>query len=409
VLRAGGAPRAIPLGTAAAIDGAVRAVRREIARERDSEGHSAKLNEAAYRRAGETLRRIVWDPIAPSLAAASAVYVVPDGALQLVNLQALPVGTSQYLAESGPLLHVLSTERDLAEGATASAVSAQGTVSARSAGPLLAVGNPAYDSGAGRAAVAERVASSLYRGPRTACGEFARLRFNALPGTAREIADLAAIWKSKGWTAETLLRAHATEGAVKRQSAGARVLHIATHGFFLDDGCDGTAPLSENPLLRSGLALAAANRRDTAVTGADDGILTAEEAASLDLSGAEWVVLSGCDTGLGDLHAGEGVLGLRRAFQEAGAAAVIGSLWPVEDAAAAQWMSALYRAHFVRGLTTAQSVRACNRAALAARRAKGPARIRSIGRVFLPSSASSRAASDPICLTCGCRSVTQTL
>ncbi len=149
-----------------------------------------------------------------------------------------------------------------------------------------------------------------------------------------------------------LLGRSADEGSFKRLSAGRRVLHLATHGFFLGGECDaradgtrsvgGLAPRKkspsavqkatpivltprnkvstppENPLLLAGLALAGANRRADAKSDEEDGILTAEEVASLDLSGVEWAVLSACDTGLGEIKAGEGVFGLRRAFQIAG-------------------------------------------------------------------------------------------
>ncbi len=366
VLRHGNAPRAVALGPADAVDEAVRAVRREIIRERDAQGNSEKLNEAAYRRAGETLRRAVWDPLAPYIAAAASVYIVPDGALQLVNLQALPAGAAQYLAETGPLLHTLSTERDLAQRA---AGAVRESVAEAPVVRLLAVGNPSYDLEPYKGA--PPLPYALYRGPRISCAEFSKMRFDPLPGSAREVEQIAALWRSKSWSATRLLNAAATETAIKADAAGVRVLHLATHGFFLEQACDATAELAENPLLRSGLAFAGANRRDAASAAGDDGILTAEEVTSLDLTQAEWVVLSGCDTGDGDIRAGEGVQGLRRAFQEAGAGAVIASLWQVEDEAAASWMSALYRAHFVQGLGAAQAVRAANRTVLAARKAKG--------------------------------------
>jgi CHAT domain-containing protein len=127
-------------------------------------------------------------------------------------------------------------------------------------------------------------------------------------------------------------------------------------------------PLAEeNPLLLSGLVLAGANRRDDPgnADGIEDGILTAEEVASLNLSGLEWAVLSACETGVGEIRAGEGVLGLRRAFEIAGAGTLIMSLWSVEDAAARQWMQSLYRAH-ASGLGTAESVRSAGLELLAA-------------------------------------------
>jgi CHAT domain-containing protein len=127
----------------------------------------------------------------------------------------------------------------------------------------------------------------------------------------------------------------------------------------------------ENPLLRSGLALAGADQRNEVAPGEDDGILTAEEIASLDLSGVEWAVLSACDTGVGDVRAGEGVFGLRRAFQIAGVRTLIMSLWSVDDEATREWMTALYEARLNRGLGTDEAVRAASLAVLEARRGAG--------------------------------------
>ena len=104
------------------------------------------------------------------------------------------------------------------------------------------------------------------------------------------------------------------------------------------------------------MALAGANQRQATGLDEEDGILTAEEIAALDLSGVEWAVLSACDTGIGEVKAGEGVLGLRRAFQVAGARTLIMSLWPVEDQVARDWMRQLYRARLVLGLTTIDAV-----------------------------------------------------
>jgi CHAT domain-containing protein len=159
-------------------------------------------------------------------------------------------------------------------------------------------------------------------------------------------------------------------------------LHLATHGFFLDGRCASATTLpapgvdmarttGENPLLLSGLALAGANRRAQTQSGEEDGILTAEEIASLDLRGVEWAVLSACDTGLGEIAAGEGVLGLRRGFQVAGARTLIMSLWSVDDRTASRWMQALYEERWGKEQGTAAAVRAANLRLLAARRAEG--------------------------------------
>jgi CHAT domain-containing protein len=150
----------------------------------------------------------------------------------------------------------------------------------------------------------------------------------------------------------------ATERAIRTSAPGRAVLHLATHGFFLERSCAGTITSMEDqedeesmsllpmdqqsPLLLSGLALAGANVRGKAPSGDNDGILTAEEIASLDLSGVEWAVLSACQTGLGEVRAGEGVFGLRRAFEVAGARTMIMTLWSVDDRASALWMESLF-------------------------------------------------------------------
>ena len=100
-------------------------------------------------------------------------------------------------------------------------------------------------------------------------------------------------------------------------------------------------------------------------------MLTAEEVAALNLNGVEWAVLSGCDTGVGEVRAGEGVFGLRRAFQVAGARTVIMSLWPVEDQATVRWMTALYEGRFMKKLSTVDAVREAGLAVLRERRATG--------------------------------------
>lgn len=127
----------------------------------------------------------------------------------------------------------------------------------------------------------------------------------------------------------------------------------------------------ERQFALSGLALAGANHRSSAESGAEDGILTAEEVVSLNLDGVEWAVLSACDTGLGRITAGEGVFGLRRAFQIAGVRTVIMSLWSVDDESTRLLMRSLYEGRLVRRLNTARAVRDASIAVLADRRAKG--------------------------------------
>jgi CHAT domain-containing protein len=230
------------------------------------------------------------------------------------------------------------------------------------------------------------------------------MRFVELPSSSLEAEAIKEIWsrwsgakasietgspKADGPAPALLMRgAEASEPAFKALAPGRRVLHLATHGFFIHDQCmsaldatrgiGGLAPLDgppsvteENPLLLSGLVLAGANRRDRASPDAEDGILTAEEIAALDLSGVEWAVLSACDTGVGEIRAGEGVLGLRRAFRVAGARTTIMSLWPVEDRSALNWMTALYEARFLNDLPTLEATRKASLSVLRQRREAG--------------------------------------
>src|SRR5262249_32897577 len=154
---------------------------------------------------------------------------------------------------------------------------------------------------------------------------------------------------------EPWLDVTALEGRLKARCHSPRILHLATHGFFLpdqkyqlgrqgfavgwaDDPNDGegrlSGPLMENPMLRSGLALAGANtwlKAGNLPDEAEDGLLTAEEVTGLDLLNTELVVLSACETGLGQVRFGEGVIGLRRAVVLAGAKTLVMSLWKVPD------------------------------------------------------------------------------
>jgi CHAT domain-containing protein/tetratricopeptide (TPR) repeat protein len=401
-------PRAVRLGTRARVDSLVERWGKRAGRDVQG-GH---LDEPSYRVAGEALRRAIWDPLASQLGGARRVFIVPDGTLHLVNLEALPARRHEYLVESGPLLHMLATERDLVT--TGRTTTGKG---------LLAVGGPDFD-GAPLLASAEAGSaggsSAVYRGETSECNDLKSAHWPPLPGTLAEARAVAALWSAGAAhadsdDAEVLTGAAADEASFKHMAPGRRVLHLATHGFFLDTDCaigssntrglggltetkaaasmlpvegSGKAAspatksaatqastttknhaIRESPLLLSGLVLAGANLHGARAPGEDDGILTAEEIAALDLRGLEWAVLSACETGVGEVRSGEGVLGLRRAFQVAGAHTTIMSLWPVDDASTEAWMKALYEARFARGLDTAEAVRAASLAVLRERRA----------------------------------------
>lgn len=178
------------------------------------------------------------------------------------------------------------------------------------------------------------------------------MQFKPLSGTAKEAVALQPLLKIKD--GNLLTQAQATEARLK-QLHGPRLLHIATHGFFLRDNELPAAvlkpvgfsqgqvagPMGENPLLRCGLALTGANVRRSGAK--DDGILTAAEVAQMDLRGTQLVVLSACETGVGDVQNGEGVYGLRRALVLAGAESQVTSLWKVADEATKDLMVDYYK------------------------------------------------------------------
>ena len=188
--------------------------------------------------------------------------------------------------------------------------------------------------------------------------EMSEIYFNRLRETSNEARAIKTLFPN----ANALTTAQATESALK-QTVAPRILHIATHGFFLTDqptpAVQGTRGLNanvkiKNPLLRSGLALAGANLRKS--NGDDDGILTAMEAAGLNLWGTKLVVLSACETALGEVKNGEGVYGLRRALVLAGAETQVMSLWKVDDKVTREWMTAYYTG-LKKGLGRGESLR----------------------------------------------------
>jgi CHAT domain-containing protein len=376
-------PAAVPLGEAEQIDGLVSRWTEDLLLHWQ-DGESRRRGDD--RTAGERLRRAIWDPVASRLDDVERVFIVPDGALQLVSFAALPVGDSKFLIESGPLIHYLSAERDLAPEKEPSPPGIG----------LLALGGPAFDNVA-RPSSEPSDRPQIFRGNRSACGDLREVRFEELPATVDETRHIVELWEKAtpgvpaGGAPILLTSDGASEAAFKMGAPGRRILHLATHGFFLGGRCSsvldrtrGVAGVSgspleespppaaaENPLLLSGLVLAGANLRDDAGPDSEDGILTAEEIAAMDLRGVEWAVLSACDTAVGQIEAGEGVLGLRRAFRIAGARTVIMSLWPVDDDSTRQWMEELYEARLVRDLSTAEAVHEASLHTLQQRRENG--------------------------------------
>jgi CHAT domain-containing protein/tetratricopeptide (TPR) repeat protein len=156
-----------------------------------------------------------------------------------------------------------------------------------------------------------------------------------LPGSEREVDQIDSILRRAGWKTNRFKFIHATESNVKGQAT--RILHFATHGFVAQDTLHNDI---HSIMVNTGIAMAGAgieNFRED-----EDGILTAYELMNLDLSHTQLVVMSACETGLGEFHSGEGVYGLQRALRSAGAKSVIMSLWKVDDEATQKLMVEFY-------------------------------------------------------------------
>lgn len=357
VLRGGeSAPDAVELAPAETLDAAVAAYRTALLAGGDT---------PAARAAGRKLRALMWDPIAPLLRGRTQVYVVPDGELQKLNWYTLPSGRNGWLIDEPFVLHRIASERDL-------------FVPTRTPGEgVLAFGGMDYGDTSGELLAAAR---PVTRGLLPSCRSFLEERFDPLPASAGEARAVAALGRrfSRDTTRVTLYTgAAASEEAFKRDATGHRVVHLATHAFFLGENCaNGSAAadvLARNPLVFSGIALANANHWRDATASREDGLLTAEELAGMRLDGVEWLVLSGCESGLGQVQSWEGVYGLPRAAHQAGVRTLVMSLLPVDDDASRIWMQSLYEAHFGRGEPTAAAVKSASRRVLSWLRSNGRA------------------------------------
>jgi len=345
VLRRSGAPRWVALGPADPIDEAAEALRDSVATLKEDLLESARQLDA-----------LTMAKIRPLLGDAETLLISPDGALNLVPFAALVDEEGKYLIEKYQLSY-LASGRDLLRTGKESEVREQ---------PLL-VGNADFNGALG---TADR------RGNAQRSADMTKLSFGELPGTDEEVREIGQLLKLS--SKQILTQEQATEAAVKSVK-GPEILHLATHGFFLPDipeelpesgpvfSSDLLQPSKpshriEDPLLRSGLALSGFNHRDKAKS-ANDGVLTALEAAGLDLWGTEIVTLSACETGIGEVNNGEGVFGLRRALVLAGAQSQLMTLWSVSDEPTKDLMVSWY-GQLMAGKGRAEALRQIQLAAL---------------------------------------------
>jgi CHAT domain-containing protein/Tfp pilus assembly protein PilF len=312
VVRPQAPPRGFDLGPADAIDRAIDLLRQAL---RDP----ARADVVEKARAVDAL---VMAPLRASIGGATRLLISPDGELNLVPFEALVAEDGRYLIRRYSMSY-LTSGRDLLRMRPARARRGRPVIFAD---PVF--GEPAVTN---VAQPIDRLAANVEnRGSVTTGENLSSVYFAPLAATADEARAIKALFPD----AVLFTRHGATKAALRRVSAP-RMLHIASHGFFLEDA----HLVIQNPLLRSGLALAGANLTHDST---DDGLLTALEASSLNLRGTKLVTLSACDTGVGEVRNGEGVYGLRRAFVLAGAETVVMSLWPVSDTIARETMVAYY-------------------------------------------------------------------
>jgi CHAT domain-containing protein/Tfp pilus assembly protein PilF len=274
---------------------------------------------------GVRLYRALVAPWEAAARAAQIVLISPDASLAFLPFPALVDGAGRYVLDTLPLV-VLDSGRDLLRLAEAAPLGKG----------ALVYGDPDFDlaSPAPAAAVVAR------RGGTAGCTELYRQRFARLGGAAAEVGKLGELFAAAGVPATVRAGGEAREDRLKAEVSGKRYIALATHGYLAPPACGAEGMALHSPLLTSGVVLAGAN---VPAAGGEDGWLTAGEIAGLDLGGAELVTLSACETALGTVQAGEGVLGLRRALLQAGARSVVLSLWPVADRETGELMAAFYR------------------------------------------------------------------
>jgi len=309
---------------------------------------------------GFILYEKIWQPLVTLFNEKTSIFLVPDGMLNILPFDALVDDDEEYIIQTYDL-KMLSSGRDLLL-----------TNARSSTGPFMIIAGPNYNS---KYMVETETIKNiqqkrksrgkrnleLLKGLRMASFGMRGLSFSPLPGAEREGKEIDDLCKKERST-KLYLKNQAEEELLRQMNQAPDILHIATHGFFLKsqenltrrlvklqrsmDPLTLIPPPGDNPLLRAGLAFAGINNNAQFLGEIDtdnDGVLTAIEVLGLNLYGTRLVVLSACETGLGEIHTGEGVYGLRRAFQEAGARTVINSLWEVSDQGTQRLMTALYK------------------------------------------------------------------
>jgi CHAT domain-containing protein/Tfp pilus assembly protein PilF len=347
LLSPGSSPHWFTLGSAKEIEAALRRYQ-VLVRTSSAEDELEALLQKLYDEVWEPIQRALPDGV-------KTVIISPDGQLNFLSFATLVDGDKRFVADRYSIRYVASGRDLLRE------------LKPTQNHQVVVLANPKFDRNL-NAQIAKSdlptEGSGVLRG--TEKRDFEDMSFGDLGGTQQESDQLLGQFKRWGWPTKSFTGAEVTK-QVLSELHGPYILHLATHGFFEaeDPTLDANptespspnikfdfakARFFKNPMHRSGLALAGANttiaawKRGEAPPIEEDGILSAEDVSTLDLKGTWLVTLSACDTGSGEARAGEGVMGLRRGFVEAGAQNLLMTLWPISDEFTIQIMSDFYEA-----------------------------------------------------------------
>ncbi len=291
-------------------------------------------NSAKYQILDKNSYQRYWQAIKERLKGVRKVYFSPDGVYNQINLNILQnPQNQQYILDEVEIQQVTNTKEILAfaNSNPAGFENPQGF-------KAVLFGRPAYDMDSLLYLVnVELTKKSEQNYVLRDLRDLRSGKFSDLLGTEQEVNLIDSMLRNKGLATEKYMLARATEPAIKTIRSPS-ILHIATHGFFIADST------TKNPMLNSGILLAGVSNyyRLERKPDTDDGVLTSQEAQNLHLDQTDLVVLSACETGLGEVRNGEGVYGLQRAFKVAGVKSLLMSHWKIDDRVTQELMSKFY-------------------------------------------------------------------
>ena len=336
------------LGPVVEIDNVIKEYRYHIRTIENNGGLIDSTALADFKNISKRLHTLILEPFEKSIKPGDILFFVPDGDINLISMAGLVNKEGRYLIEDHPVAY-LSSCRDILRYKN----------TRKDKKKLMIMADPDFDFGSGSTFPVSHIDSD--RGPdkltgfRDDCAYLKDIHINRLPGTKTEAEAIAGIWQHHGGELTVqCLDSLANEVNFKKNAGDFDVIHIATHGFYQPEEClenledndslDNALKDNKYSELLSGLILAGVNTREKNINRSepDDGILTAAEITQLNLERVNMVVLSACESGLGEIISGEGVYGLRRAFLLAGANTVVSSLWKVSDKETISFMAFLY-------------------------------------------------------------------